>query len=313
MNKILMAINLQLFDGEGGAASAGTGAPAGNAPAESGPATQTQEKNHLSEALGIPAPQAQETARTPDGQEQQSAQDQLTNEWNEAKKRYKDLYEADLKQTMDKRFKNQKDLQGQLDSMQPMLNALYQQRGITPGDLNALSDSIVNDEAWLEEEAMKRGMSVDAFKDFQVLQAEHDQRQAIEQQNIEAQMFQQHLQSLAQQAEQLKQLYPGLDLRNELMTNEEFARLTSPGVGVSVQRAYEVTHPEIQPMLMAQAAQTAQQKVVQSIQANGMRPAEAGLQNQAAAEVSFDPRKLTDDQYERVRNLIMKGKYVSFD
>lgn len=114
------------------------------------------------------------------------------------------------------------------------------------------------------------------------------------------QRFASHLQSLERQAEALKGTFPAMDLRQELK-NPVFARLTAPGMGLSVEDAYYAVHRrEIQAAAMA----AAQKQVSNAIASGAMRPRENGLNGQAAAISSFDYRSASREQREELKKRI---------
>ena len=160
-----------------------------------------------------------------------------------------------------------------------------------------LMAQIMDDDSLYEDAANEAGMTVEAYKNYLKFKEEHDQhvRAAEEQQHKEA--IKQHYMKLTQQAEEMKQRYPNFNLEAELQ-NPEFLKLTSPAVNVSVETAYYATHHnELAPQMMAYGMQRAKQQMAQTIQANGARPREGGLNTQnAAANMSIN-FKATDRSY----------------
>ena len=119
---------------------------------------------------------------------------------------------------------------------------------------------------------------------------------------------------LEQQGEAMKKTFPNFDLRTELQ-NPVFARMTAPGVGLSVEDAYYAVHRnEIQTASMQVAAQKTAQKISNSIQAGSRRPAESGTSGQAPSVTTFDYRKASPEQREalkkRIREAAARGEKV---
>lgn len=256
------------------------------------------------------APEAQPAAAQPAAQE---AEPSLEDQWAEAKKgKFKDLIGRDIQAAIQDRFKNQKDANETLEKLQPALKALAKQRGIEDGDLEALANSIMSDDSLFEEEADKAGMSVEAYRTQQQLMAENARYREREAQEQEDMFFRQHFAKLAQQAEDLKKIYPGFDLQKELQ-NEVFRRLTMPNSGVSVKDAYyAVHHDELEPQAMAYGIQRAQQQISQTIQANQARPVEGALRNQQPANIAIDPRTMTKEQRENLKERARRGETIIF-
>ena len=197
--------------------------------------------------------------------------------------------------------------------MQPMLNALMKKVGVD--SVEELQNIILDDDSLYEEEAEAAGMTVSAYKSFKKLQEEHDQAVAKEQQSMERQMFQDHIAGLIRQGEEFKKTFPGFDFDAE-MQNETFRRLTSPGVGLSVEDAYHaIHHNELTPQLMGYGMERARQQMGQTIQAQQARPAEGAMRNQgqAAADVRLNPRNMTRKERDAIRREIHLGKRVTFD
>ena len=238
----------------------------------------------------------------------------LEDRWNELRKgEFKELYAQDVQAAIKDRFKNQEDATGKLNAMQPMLDALMKKVGVD--NVEELQNIILDDDSLYEEEAEAAGMTVNAYKSFKKLQAEHDQMVANEQRSMEQQMFRDHIGKLIQQGEQLKQIYPGFNFDTE-MQNPQFRRLTSPEVGLSVEDAYyAIHHNELNPQLMKYGMERARQQMGQTIQAQQARPAEGAMRNQGqtAADVRLDPSKLSRPERDAIRKQIHLGKRVTFD
>lgn len=225
--------------------------------------------------------------------------------------KYKEQYQARFQQGISDRFKNQADLQGQLDGLKPMLDALAKQRGIQEGDYEALSQNILDDDSLYEEEAEAAGMTVEAYKSFARLKAEADAARQREEANQEQQMIANHLQNLARQGEELKKVFPDFDLQKEL-NNPNFRRMTSPNVNLPVEMAYyAVHHAELAPQAMAAGIQRAQQQMSQTLQANAARPIEGAMQgNTAAADIHISPRNMSREQRQALKDRARRGERV---
>ena len=124
--------------------------------------------------------------------------------------------------------------------------------------------------------------------------------------------FDAHFRSLERQAETMKTLFPGFDLRSAL-DDPAFARMTAPDVGISVEDAYYALHRgEIQSAAMQVAAQKTAQMISDSIRCGKMRPSENGAQAQGASVAGFDYRaaspKQRSDLKKRIRDAAARGE-----
>lgn len=124
--------------------------------------------------------------------------------------------------------------------------------------------------------------------------------------------FFRHFQGLKQQEAQLKHAFPGFDLRLELR-DPMFLRLTSPGVGLSVEDAFfALHHKQLVFAAMEAAAKEAVRQTTGSIASGARRPRENGLSGQAPAVSHFDYRNATKEQREelkrRIRQAAAEGK-----
>ena len=243
----------------------------------------------------------------PNGESSQQAasgEEPTEQEWAEAKKRFAKFYGNDVQSAVKDRFKNQTDAKQKLESMDPMLKALMKKTGAE--SIEELQDLIVNDDSLYQEEADAAGMPVEQYKAMVKLQTEHDQLVAEKQRAQEHEQFRQHIAGLAQQAEELKQIFPGFNLEQE-MQDEEFRKMTAPG-GVSVKQAFFALHgEELIPQLMAYGVQTGKEQISKSIQANQSRPIEgASLRGAAGASVRIDNESMSDERYEEIKRRTLR-------
>lgn len=277
--------------GDGGAAGAGVTSPA---------------------AAGSMTGGTQPDAAARSGRQQPAAQDDAAMR-AEAKAKYKFYDDGDVQKIVRGRLKDAEGYQKTLGTLQPMLDAMARQYGIKPGDHQALVDKVLDSDSLYEEEAMRTGMSVEAVKQIAKLRSERDQQAAQLSQYTEQAQAERHIMQLVQQAEALKERYPGFDLAAE-MQNEDFVRFTSPGVGMSVEQAFNALHyGELQQMAMSAAAQQSRQMAAQTMQANMARPRENAGRNAApAAQVYQDPNTLTRAQIEDYVRRARAGEKISF-
>lgn len=248
-------------------------------------------------------------------QPDQTQKDTIQAKWEELKKgEYRDLYGQDVQKAIQERFKNQADANKQLESMQPMLQALMKKAGVE--SVQELSELILDDDSLYEDEAEEMGMTVERYKQFKALQDEHDRRAAEDAQAQQRTMLMNHFKNLTAQAEQLKQIFPNFNLQAE-MQNETFKRLTMPNSGVSLEDAYYAVHrKELGPQIMAYGMNRAREQMGQTIQAQRQRPVEGAMagRGQAATKMRINPNNLERKERDKIRDLIhRKGAKISFD
>ena len=244
--------------------------------------------------------------------------DQATPESVEERPSFDELIKGDYKKEFDekvqgaiaKRFKNQADLQGQLDKMNPILDMVSSRYGIAKTDkgydIEAIQKKLEEDDSMYEQEAFDRGMDVATLKQIKNLER---QNAFLKQQQQEAEQ-RRGFERLVQQANEAKQIYPDFDLDVE-MTNPDFGRLV--GVGVDAKTAYQVVHnDELMAAGMQYAVQHTKENISRNIQ-SGQRPAENGMSNNSPSNLGAqDPSKLTLKEFEDIKQRAMRGERISF-
>jgi hypothetical protein len=323
-------LNLHLFEGDGaGAAPAAGGEGGGNEAAVVAPGTledgtvvdnrlaaRMQEQARKRKGRGEePMPvKAREMNPQPAQQQEEPAQEpSLDDQWVEVREKFKDQYGRDVKNAIQDRFKNQKDANETLAKLEPALKALARQRGIDEDNLDELANDILSDDSLYEEEAEKAGMTVEGYRQFQEMQAENSRLKQQEQQEQLEMLVRAHLQNLVQQAEELKKTYPDFDLRKELQ-NETFKRLVGPNSGLKLADAfYAIHHDELAPQAMAYGIQRAQQQISQTLAANHSRPTEGAMKSGQGGNVGIDPRSLSREERQKLKDRARRGEYITFE
>lgn len=317
-------INLQLFaDGGAAGGDGGAAAGAGDATGVTAPAAEVRRASKRKEnplanvKYGIqPSEPVQsqiatgneEAANTGDEGEKAkpSFEDLIKGE-------YKDEYDQRVQNVIRQRFKANAENEERLGKMTPIMEMLGKKYNIDPTDIDSIAKIVGDDDSLYEEEAMQRGMSIESLKAVKEMERENEQLKAREQQSIAEQQMRAHFDNLARQADELKQLYPSMDLGAE-MQNPTFARLTSPGVGVDVRTAYEVVHrEELRGAEMQFAAQKSAERMANAIRSGSMRPVENGLQGtQGAGAVKADPKSLTKADRAEIKRRVLLGEKIIF-
>lgn len=142
--------------------------------------------------------------------------------------------------------------------------------------------------------------------------ASAEQSEAVAPEDTLRWQVQQHYDGLVRQGEELKRLFPGFDLEQELR-NPVFLKMTSPAMNIPVEDAYFAVHrQELQTACMQVAAQKTAEKLSNAIRAGTQRPQENGTSAQAACVTSFDYRSASPQQRSalkrRIREAAASGK-----
>ena len=242
------------------------------------------------------APQAQaaqETARQEQDAAAQSEDGPKRMTWEEIMEDPE--YNGRMQQVVRDRLRESRGAQDNLRALEPALELLADRYHLDAGNLDAaaLAKAITEDSSFYEQRAEELGVSPDMARRM-------DQMERFERRQREMQ----HFRGLVQQEAAMRELVPDFDLRREL-ENPTFARLTAPGVGISVQDAYFAVHrQEVQEKAQRQAAQETAQKLAASIQANQNRPRENGTSAQAQSAGQVDYRSMPRQQREELKNRI---------
>ena len=287
-NLFLMTLDLQLFaeGGDGGTGSAG--------------------------AMGVTESAANSQTQITDGDGTTATTIDRNAEFEKLiKGEYKDLYDARVKDTVQKRLKSTKETVDKYNSLSPMLETLGKKYGVDFNDADALIKAIEEDDSFYEQEALEKGITVEALKEIKKMERENatlkkqmDELNAKE--NADRQVA-----SWMQEAESVKAISPSFDLGVELQNPRFIDLLNVPGV--DVRTAYELTHKDdIIAGAMQFTAKTVEKKLADKVMANGSRPAENGMNSQAASLTKSDVSQLTKAQRADINRRVLGGERVSF-
>lgn len=220
------------------------------------------------------APQAtgEEAASDAGVQDRSSAFDKLI------KGEFKQEYDARVRDTVQKRLKDHKELTQKMESLTPVLQKLARHYGVDPEDIPALTRAVET-----------AGTS------------------ALTSPRIQAR---QQAGSWAAQAAQTKQLYGKFDLGKELK-NPRFARLLQ--ADVDVKTAYEVLHgKEHFSQALAYTAWQMEKALAGKLTATQGRPAENGIGGGSTAVVRNDVSQMSRKDREEIIRRVRKGETIRF-
>lgn len=335
---------LQLFGGEGAGGSGGSAGGEGGG-TDSGDNAAAAGQQRLRE-LGVPEDRIrknrayrmgqQQTSRKAGGEEQQTGQEQAaaakenttpTEEEGETSAKASQQrmtweqimadpeYNKSMQATMQQRLKASKGNEEAMQKLAPALEMLMKKHGMDPGkpDYAALAAKIMDDDSLYEDKALELDVDTSIAKKLTQQDMELNRYRRQETVNLEQQRIQQHFAKLEQQAQALKQQFPGFDLRKE-MQNPVFSRMVSPDSGLTVEDAYYAVHrKDIQNAQAQVIASGVANQMSNAIKANSMRPNESGA-GKAPSVTHFDYRKASkaerNDLKKRIRSAAARGEKI---
>ena len=324
-------LNLQLFGGEGAGAS---GAGEGGGEGTTGENATAAAEQRLRE-LGVPeakirksaskvaskmptqtavAPKEETNVESATTEEIPTTEDTKDNNvstkrmsWDEIMKDPE--YNKEMQAVVRSRLKSEKSAEEALGKMAPAIEVMARKYGLDPKnvDYEALAKAIDNDDAYYEDKALEMGVSVETAKKVDQMERNTEREKAQNERTLQEQKIQQHLMKLEQQGEAMKKVFPNFDLRKELQ-NPVFARMTAPGVGLSVEDAFYAVHRnEIQTAAMQVTAQKTAEKISNAIQSGSRRPDESGASSQAPSVSTFNYRNASREQREALKKQIREA------
>ena len=306
-------LNLQLFADGAGGGEGGTGAVGATGETATAAVSQrTGAKNNplANVVYGKQAtPTAEET--TPAAEVQTPTTEDRAAKFEELiKGEYKDLYDARMQDTIQKRLKASKDTVERYEALAPTLEILAKKYGVDATDAKALSKAIEEDDSYWEEEALEMGISVEQLKEKRKMERENaDLKKQLEEQNRRDNANKVYSQWM-EQAEKAKAVYPSFDFKTE-MQNPQFVNLLRSNI--DVRTAYEVIHKDdIIHGAMQFTAKQVEQKLTNKVIANGARPAENGNSSQGATVVKSDVSQLSKADRAEIIRRVQRGEKIRF-
>ena len=297
-------LNLQLF-AEGGTGAVGTGDGATGVTGTAAESTKVNKNPLANVKYGVQTDTKQgESVVTEPNTDRNAKFEELI------KGEYKDLYDARMQDTIQKRLKGTKETVDKYNALTPTLELLAKKYGVDASDINALNRAIEDDDSYFEEEALEKGVTVEHLKEVNKLKKENENFRREQEARLKQEKADELYSKLVTQEKQVKEIYPNFNLNSELQ-NENFKRLLSSGIDVKT--AFEVIHKdEIMPAAMQYTAKLVEQKVANNIRANGMRPSENGISSQGASEVKSDITKTTKADRDEIARRVARGEKISF-
>lgn len=275
-----ITFDLQLF-ADGAAAAEGSGTD-GVAPVNTG-------TEATAVAEGTEAPKAEETFE------------------DLIKGKYKDDFNKRMQSAIKKRVGDTKALEAENAKMREALAIAQQRYGTKDGDWDALTNALLEDDKYLEQEAYEKGIDKDTLRTMKRMEHENEQLKR-NQAELERQARQeQAYQKLLQEQAEVTQIYPNFNLDVEVL-NPQFESLVRNGIDLKT--AYEVVHHnEILPQAMKFAADKTMSDVSRAIQ-SGSRPAELANGHMDSPAGKVDVSKLSREQRDEINRRVLSGERI---
>ena len=220
----------------------------------------------------------------------------------------KDLDNERFQQVFDRRFKEVKGIEAELESHKPIIDKLMARYGVK--DVAQLDKALTEDTEYWERVAEERGMTVEQYHAMEKLERENAELKAIRERQAGQQQMQAQLDRWYKEAEEVKKVYPSFDLKTEVQNPQFLSMLKS---GVPVEHAYKTMHfDELTANAARVAAQTADAQAQARIKQKASRPSENGTSSQSAAIVRNDVSNLTRAERAEIARRVQRGDIIKF-
>lgn len=255
-------------------------------------------------------------AQEPGKEEKQQTPEQRRHAFGEMMQgEYKDLFAEAVQHIVEETERRLR-----ADPKQTALTAaLSEAYGVDASDMDGLIDAVKNgrvkDDAYYENLAQERGVSVKTARELDKMESDlrraNDQNAKLQAMRQEAERQQRAAQIRAQwdaQAEQLKAQYPDFDLQ-EVLDNPQVAKLMR--MGCSMPEAYRAAYfDHIMEQNEARTAQRVEQGVAARIQQRASRPGENGTRPGGAVTTHVDISNTTRRQREELERRARRGEKI---
>lgn len=234
---------------------------------------------------------------------------------------FKDLIQGDYKEDYEKAIKKRMkgvntklaEVESRNQKVQPVFEKLALKYGISdPNDIDSILAQIDKDNSYYENYAIERGITVEQARTLAEAERIIKANEIKQQNELKNQQFNELMNKIVAQGNELKSKYPSFDLESE-MQNEQFKRFVF--TGISVEDAFTIIHrDELMSGAMAYTYNQAQQDFANTQRANAGRPIENGISSQQAAQINDDMSKLSREQIEKIRHTAAaRGEKVTPD
>lgn len=225
-------------------------------------------------------------------------------------------YEKEFsKRTQDiinKRFKETKQLQEQLQSRNPIMETLARKYGLKADDAEGILKALDNDTAMYEQAAFDEGLTVEQYREREQLRRENAQLKAAEDELKQREQSQRIYAQWEQESAEFSQKYGinDFDLAAEAQ-NPDFTRLLSNGV--SIEAAYKAIHfDDMMNGAMAQTADNVSKALANRVATRANRVSENGIDSQNSSVFKSDVSKLSDADIAEIVRRVENGEKIAF-
>lgn len=206
--------------------------------------------------------------------------------------KFKEQFTKKTQAIIDKRFKETKELESFKDRVSPIIGKFMDKYGLNPGEEDKLVDYLNAD----NQKEDPNNIPEEARKSEDVPRAEK---------------LKGRISSWIKESNEIKEMYPEFDLRNEIKGNKLFSQLLLGGA--PVRAAYETVHrDEILSGAMAYTAGKVREQVVKGIEAKGRRPVENGVSSESAVVTTVDVNSLTSQDILKILKQVENGANIKF-
>ena len=301
-------VDLQLFaEGGDGGTSSSAGAVEGAAPDTEG-GTAPQGDGSAAEGDDNADEKGEEKKLTP-AQRRKAFAQMMTGE-------YQDLFaerDAAMAREIEQRLTASPE-------MQELFRALNEKYGTDAADLKALTEAVrngvVKDDAYFEQLAMEKGVSVKTAREMDKLESENKRltaREAMAQQMQQEAARQARITAIHEQwdreAADLSQKYPGFD-KDEVLANPEVSSMMR--AGVSMENAYRAAYFD---RLMDQQTEATAKQVENGVmnreEQRRRRPGENGTRPGGAVQTKIDVEHMSRKEREALERRVLRGEIIT--
>lgn len=239
------------------------------------------------------------------GQGQKSAQEIEADFENLIKGEYKDAFTKRTQGIINERFKETKGLEAQLKSLTPVLEMLSEKYGVDAKNPEDILKALENDNSYWEDEADRRGLTVNQLKEMKRLERESAELRNLKQERERRENADRQYAQWLSQAQAASAVYPNLNLSAEML-NPKFTKLLAHGIDVKT--AYEVAHMG---EIIGSNVKTAEHKTIENIKASQSVPRENGTGSSAAGPlVKKSASDFTKADREEIARRVQRGEKI---
>lgn len=223
----------------------------------------------------------------------------------------KDLYEERLQEHLGRRLKTARAAEERAKALEPIIDMVAQKYGIDSSQPDKLLAALESDNSLYEEEAIRRGMSVESLREMRQLERKVHSYEQQAQMQERARREAEARARIEEGVKTAQAAYPGFDMRKEL-ENTGFRDMVARGIDVKT--AYEIAHKdELLSGAIGYAVQRAAKETAETIRTRANRPQENGMAGQATAQTTGrDPAQLTAKEINELTRRALAGERITF-